>query len=280
MKNKAVTKRELAKFAKKLLNEEKCPLTVEKYVRDVGYFFDYALNKQIGKELLIKYKAHLGDNYAPSSANSMISSLNSFLSYIGRSDLRIKQFKIQRRTFFNESRMLNKREYEKLVKTAEKKNNIRLSLIIQTICSTGIRVSELEFITVEAVKNGEATVKCKSKMRKIFIIKELRKKLLCYCREKGITKGKVFITKTGNKISRCNIWREMKALCSLAGIQRSKVFPHNLRHLFARTFYEIKKDIAKLADVLGHSNVNTTRIYIISTGAEHARIIERMHLLI
>lgn len=163
---------------------------------------------------------------------------------------------------------------------AEKKHGGRLNLIIQTICSTGIRVSELKFITVEAVKQGEATVNCKGKSRSVFIIRDLQKKLLRYAVEKKIKSGMIFVTRTGKPLSRTNIWREMKSLCKDADVNPEKVFPHNLRHLFARTFYGIEKDIAKLADILGHSSIDTTRIYIISTGTEHRKRMENMHLII
>ena len=164
--------------------------------------------------------------------------------------------------------------------TAKQKGNERLNLILQTICGTGIRVSELQYITVEAVKNREATVSLKGKTRSVFLVKELRKKLIRYAAKQNIQSGAVFITRTGKPMNRTNIWREMKGLCKQAGVNPKKVFPHNLRHLFARTFYGIEKDIAKLADILGHSSINTTRIYIISTGSEHRRRMEHMRLII
>ncbi|MCQ2463553.1 MAG: tyrosine-type recombinase/integrase, partial [Clostridia bacterium] len=178
-----------------------------------------------------------------------------------------------------EEKGLTKQEYLRLCRTAEKRGNERLSLILQTICATGIRVSELRFITVEAVKKSEAAVRSKGKRRTVFIVKELQKKLLRYAREQGITSGAVFVTRTGKIMSRTNIWREMKVLCKEADVNPQKVFPHNLRHLFARVFYNIEKDIAKLADILGHSSINTTRIYIISTGSEHRRRMEKMRLI-
>ena len=167
-----------------------------------------------------------------------------------------------------------------MCQAAKQKKNERLNLIIQTICATGIRVSELQYITVEATKCGEAIVNCKAKTRSVFIVKELKQKLLRYAAEKEIKSGMIFVTKSGKPINRTNIWREMKALCKNANVNPQKVFPHNLRHLFARTFYGIEKDIAKLADILGHSSINTTRIYIISTGTEHRRRMENMHLII
>lgn len=184
------------------------------------------------------------------------------------------------KAYCSEEKKLTKAEYIRLVNAAERNGNERLNLIIQTICGTGIRVSELKFITLEAVKQGEAAVSLKGKTRTVFIVKELKQKLLCYAAKQKIKSGMIFITRTGKAISRCNIWRDMKALCEQANVSPDKVFPHNLRHLFARTFYGIEKDIAKLADILGHSSIDTTRIYIITTGAEHKRKMENMRLII
>ena len=175
---------------------------------------------------------------------------------------------------------MTRAEYKRLCQAAKQKKNERLNLIIQTICATGIRVSELQYITVESAKCGEAIVNCKAKTRSVFIVKELKQKLLRYAEEQGIKSGMIFVTKSGKPINRTNIWREMKALCKDANVNPQKVFPHNLRHLFARTFYGIEKDIAKFADILGHSSINTTRIYIISTGTEHRKKMENMHLII
>lgn len=204
----------------------------------------------------------------------------SLFSFLGWTDCRVKSIKLQRQIYCPEEKELTKAEYMRLVNTAKQKGNERLNLILQTICGTGIRVSELQYITVEAVKNGEAIVSLKGKTRSVFIVKELQKKLLRYAAEQGIKSGCIFITRTGKPMSRTNIWREMKSLCESAGVNPQKVFPHNLRHLFARVFYSIEKDIAKLADILGHSSINTTRIYIISTGNEHRRRMEHMRLII
>ena len=187
---------------------------------------------------------------------------------------------MQKKAFCSEDKELTRAEYVRLVNTAKEKGNERLNLRLQTICGTGIRVSELQFITVEAVRKCEAVVSCKNKTRTVFIVRELQKKLLNHIKSKGITTGCIFITKSGKPMSRCNIWSEMKALCEQAGVSPDKVFPQNLRHLFARTFYGIEKDIVKLADILGHSSINTTRIYIITTGAEHKRKMEIMRLII
>lgn len=196
------------------------------------------------------------------------------------SSCKLKSLKLQQQIYCPEDKELTRAEYIRLVNAAKQKGNERLNLIIQTICGTGIRVSELQFITAQAIRKGEATVSLKGKTRSVFIIKDLQKKLLRYIAEQKITEGAVFITRTGKPISRTNIWREMKALCESVGVNPKKVFPHNLRHLFARTFYSIEKDIAKLADILGHSSINTTRIYIISTGNEHQRRMEQMRLII
>ena len=209
----------------------------------------------------------------------MLASLNSFFSFLGLYDLRIKTLKIQNQIFRSEETELTRKEYESLCQSAEGDNNERLCLILQTICGTGIRVSELKFITVEAVKRGEAVVSLKGKTRRIFIVNRLKKKLLCYITEQGIKEGAVFVTRSGNPIDRTSIWREMKSLCNEANLNPKKVFPHNLRHLFAREFYKGEKDIVKLADVLGHSNINTTRIYTASTGAEHRQYMEKLELI-
>ena len=210
----------------------------------------------------------------------MLASINSLFVFLGWHELKVKSIKLQQQIYCPEEKELTKAEYTRLCRAAEKKHNERLNLILQTICGTGIRVSELQYITVESVRQGEATVSCKAKTRSVFIVKELQKKLLRYAAEQGIKSGMIFVTRTGKPISRTNIWREMKALCEEAGVNPQKVFPHNLRHLFARVFYGIEKDIAKLADILGHSSINTTRIYIISTGTEHRRRMENMRLVI
>ncbi len=267
-------------FESYLHSDEKSDNTIEKYLRDVRAFRVFAEAREISKTVVMEFKASLMENYEITSANSMIAAVNAFLRFMGWVDCCIKQFKVQKKAFCSEEKELTKEEYIRLVNTAKQKGNERLNLILQTICGTGIRVSELQFITVEAVRKGEAIVSCKNKTRTVFIVRELQKKLLNYIKSKGITTGCIFITKSGKPMSRCNIWREMKALCEQAGVSSDKVFPHNLRHLFARTFYGIEKDIAKLADILGHSNINTTRIYIITTGAEHKRKMENMRLII
>lgn len=280
MEERILTADIIENFRKNLELQEKSTSTIEKYIRDVKAFSVYAENAAITKEKVIAYKKYLGNNYAVRSVNSMLASINSLFSFLGWHDLRVKSLKLQQQVFCPEEKELTKAEYARLCKTAERKHNERLNLILQTICGTGIRVSELQFITVEAAKQGEAVVNCKAKTRSVFIVKELKQKLLRYAAEQNIKSGMIFVTRTGKPISRTNIWREMKALCAEADVNSGKVYPHNLRHLFARVFYGIEKDIAKLADILGHSSINTTRIYIISTGTEHRKRMENMHLII
>lgn len=275
-----ITRHMLEQFSASLSENEKSEQTVEKYLRDVRCFVQFADGRHINKEMILEYKSKLERRYAVSSANSMIAALNAFFRFAGWQDYSVKQFRVQRKAFCSEEKELTKAEYASLVRTAERQGNERLSLLLQTICGTGIRVSEVQFITVKAVERGEAIVSCKSKTRSVFIIRELRQKLLAYCRKNQIEKGQVFITKSGNAMSRIQIWRQMKALCAEAGVNPDKVFPHNLRHLFARVFYGIEKDIAKLADILGHSSIDTTRLYIITTGTEHRRKMEIMHLIL
>lgn len=257
-----------------LTEEEKSEATIEKYIRDVRYFGEFISSREITKQEVMEYKKGLIESYAPASVNSMLVSLNCFLHFIERSDCCVKLLKIQRQMFVSEKKELTAAEYRRLLKAAQ---GTRLGLVIQTICETGIRVSELKYITVEAVEQGRATVDCKNKTRVIFIPSPLRKILLQYIKKSGIEAGSVFVTKNGKTLNRSNIWRDMKALCEKANVAPGKVFPHNLRHLFARTFYSIERDIVRLADLLGHSSINTTRIYTIETGRQHLDCLERMH---
>ena len=281
MKGRILTETQIAAFAVYLKSEEKSENTIEKYMRDVRAFCAYVGEAEMTKETVIAYKNKLlSENYAARSVNSVLASINSLLSFLGWADLKVKSIKLQRQIYCPEEKELTKAEYIRLVNTAKQKGNERLNLLIQTICGTGIRVSELQYITVEAVKCNEAVVSLKGKTRSVFIVRELQKKLLRYAAEQKISSGAIFITRSGKPMSRTNIWREMKSLCVEAGVNPQKVFPHNLRHLFARTFYGIEKDIAKLADILGHSSINTTRIYIITTGNEHRQRMENMRLII
>lgn len=280
MKIRNINTELIAKFKEYLILEEKSDATIEKYVRDVTAFAEFLSNKEISKDAVIKYKGKLLEQYKVRTVNSVLASLNCFFNYLGLYDLKVKSVKLQKEIYCSEEKELSKAEYERLCKTAQKNKNERLNLVLQTICCTGIRVSELEFITVEAVKNGTAIVQCKNKTRRVFIVRKLQQKLLAYAKRHNIKSGMIFITRTGKALNRTNIWREMKGICEKAGVNPKKVFPHNLRHLFARVFYGIEKDIAKLADILGHSSINTTRIYIISTGTEHRRRMENMRLII
>ena len=280
MKGKFLTQKIIYIFKEHLILEERSAATIEKYIRDVKAFSVFADGTEITKETVIAYKKHLQESYAVRSVNSMLASINSLFVFLGWHDLKVKSIKLQQQIYCPEEKELTKAQYMRLCRAAKKNHNERLNLIIQTICGTGIRVSELQYITVEAVKKGETTVSCKAKARSVFIVKELQKKLLRYAAEQNIKSGMIFVTRTGKTISRTNIWREMKALCNEAGVNPKKVFPHNLRHLFARVFYSMEKDIAKLADILGHSSINTTRIYIISTGTEHRHRMENMQLII
>lgn len=266
-------------FSAYLKREEKSAATQGKYLRDVRAFSKYANGREITKETVVDWKKQLiEDGYAVRSINSMLASVNCLLDYMGLPACKVKSIRLQRMTYCSEEKELTKEEYCRLLNAA--KSNEQLNLVLQTICGTGIRVSELRFFTVEAVRRGEITVDCKSKTRTILIPGALKKMLLDYAKRNGIVTGAIFVGKTGKALDRSCIWRQMKQLCRKAGVKESKVFPHNLRKLFARTFYGIEKDIAKLADILGHSSINTTRIYIMTTGVEHRQKIERLGLVI
>ncbi len=281
MNKKTITVKEINAFKKALQLDEKSTATIEKYTRDVTSFMYYLNENAITKETTIEYKAHLLDmGYSIRSVNSIIASLNSFFTFFGWYNFKLKSIKVQRSIYCSKEKEITKAEYIRLIQTAYSKGNTRLGLIIETLGATGIRISELQFITVEAVNNNEAIVFCKNKMRRVFIVEKLKKKLLRYIASQQIKSGCIFVTRTGKPMNRCNIWREMKGICEDANINPKKVFPHNLRHLFARAFYSIEKDIAKLADVLGHSSINTTRIYIITSGEEHRRHMENIRLII
>ena len=268
----------MEKFKAYLVDAEKSELTVEKYIRDVQRLRVWLGGRELSKSLVLKYKTELVEQYAVVSVNSILSSLNCYFDYIGRNDCRVKAIKQQRQTFLDEEKELTKAEYDRLIKAAQHKP--RLCLLMQTICSTGIRVSEHKFITVEAARCGQAEVRMKGKHRIVFLERKLCKALLKYARENGITSGSIFVTSTGKPLNRCNIWAEMKKLCDTAGVSREKVFPHNLRHLFARLYYGMEHDIVRLADILGHSSINTTRIYTMESGHTHRRQMERLQLLL
>ena len=276
---KKITKELIKKFRRYLIEEEKAAATVEKYIRDINVFADWLGEKELDKETVLIYKENLTQNYAPASVNSVLSSLNSFFTFNEWYNLRVKNLKIQKQLFANKDNELTKEEYERLLTAAKSKGNEQLYFLMQTICSTGIRVSELCYITVESLKAQKAQINLKGKMRVVILPKELCKILLKYSNEQKITSGSVFVSRNGKPLDRSNIWKMMKALCESAGVARAKVFPHNLRHLFARTFYSIQKDIVRLADILGHSSVNTTRIYTMETGEIHRKQIQKLGLL-
>lgn len=274
-----ISSQQLIEFREYLIREEKSMATVEKYLRDARAFVAFAQGQIITKELTVSYKKSLEEGgFAIRSINSMLASLNSILGFLGLMDCKVKTLRCQRQTYCAEEKELSKEEYMRLLEASKKQ--VQLNLVMQTICGTGIRVSELKYFTVEAMRYGEVSVRCKSKTRTILVPGKLKKLLLNYAKKKGITAGPIFVSCNGKPLDRSNIWAQMKRLCETARVASSKVFPHNLRKLFARTFYRIEKDIAKLADILGHGNIETTRIYIMTTGIEHRRKIEQLGLVI
>lgn len=276
---KSITDKHIENFKSYLQNEERAAATVEKYIRDIHAFSAWLGGREIGKNAVLAYKEYLIETYAPASVNSVLSSLNSFFRFVGWHDCHVKTLKIQRQIFAKSERELTKAEYERLLNAAQKKGNRRLYYLMQTICNTGIRISELRFIDANAVKTGKATIRCKGKMRVVILTAPLCKMLKGYMKEQGITSGSVFQTRTGKPLNRSNVWRMLKALCESAGVSKDKVFPHNFRHLFARTFYSLQKDVVRLADILGHSSINTTRIYTMESGAVHLKQMQKLGLL-
>ena len=274
-----ITDKSIQKFREYLINEEKSKATIEKYIRDIIAFAAWLDSNSLCKAKVLEYKEYLIQNYAPASVNSVISSLNSFFDFIGQCALKTKTLKIQRQIFTRNDRELTKEEYDRLLRAAKNKGNRKLYLLMQTICACGIRVSELRYITISAIKIGMAEINLKGKMRVIIIPDDLCKILKTYAKEQKISSGSIFVSKNGNPLDRSNIWKLMKALCDSADVPKNKVFPHNLRHLFARTYYSLEKDIVRLADILGHSSVETTRIYTMETGETHRRQIQKLGLL-
>lgn len=267
-------------YMKHLREQERSAATIQKYTHDLAALLEYLDGRPLDKISLIDWKRRLTETYAPATVNSMLAAVNGFLSFMNWHEMTVKPLKIQKALFMDENRELTRGEYARLVRTAEHQNNERLSLVLQTICCAGIRVSELKFITVEAACKGRAEISCKGKRRTVFLPDRLCRLLKKYCRRQKKTAGAVFTTRTGKALDRSNIWRDMKALCRSAGVEKDKVFPHNLRHLFARTYYAQEKDLSRLADILGHSNVSTTRIYTAESGVVHARQMERVGLII
>jgi len=280
MEYRTSTVEQIREFSRYLREEERETATIDKYSRDVKDFFIWLKDREISRERIAEWKQHLRRvGRKPVTINGKLSALNKFFSFLGRNDCRIKYLKIQRRLFRSTEKQLSKQEYIRLMETAHSLGRERLALLMETICATGIRVSEVKYITAEAIRAGRTEIALKGKIRTILLPGKLCRKLKKYAGKRKIVSGEVFLTRNGKGMSRRQIWAEMKSLCEKAGVAPSKVFPHNLRHLFARTFYRVCRDVAKLADVLGHSSIETTRLYLISTEAEHVRQMERMGLI-
>ncbi len=270
----------IERFCQELRRQERSKATVEKYSRDLRNFYNWLpQEKELDKETVMAYKAHLVARYAPASVNSMLAALRSFFQYQEWTDCNVKLLKIQRRVFCAKERELSREEYERLVEAAENRGSRRLSLLLQIMASTGIRVSEVQYITVEAARRGKAEISLKGKIRVILLPSKLCRKLLKYAQKEKIASGQIMLTRSGRPMNRKEIWAQMKSLCKAANVDPQKVFPHNLRHLFARVFYKAQRDIAKLADLLGHSSVETTRIYLLASGEEHLHGIEQLGLV-
>lgn len=276
---RTITNELILNFKNYLIEEEKSENTIEKYIRDVTFFMNWLCGREVTKILALEYKKELCDKYAPASVNGVISSLNSFFGFMEWHDIRIKSLKIQKQIFSNKDKELTKAEYERLLTAAKAKKNQKVYYLMQTICSTGIRISELRYITTSAVQSGQAVINCKGKMRIVILPKELCKMLKCYIKDNDIKSGSVFVSRNGKPLDRSFVWKLLKSLCKAAKVSKDKVFPHNFRHLFARTYYSLQKDIVRLADILGHSSVNTTRIYTMSTDDVCRRQIQKLGLL-
>ncbi len=275
-----ITEKQIISFASYLRHEERSQNTIEKYLHDIRSFYAWLGGREVTKEQVTIWKEYLtASGKAAVTVNGALAALHSFFTFAGWEGLRVKYLKIQRQVFRDASRELTRDEFSRLVQTAEAQGNHRLVLLLETICATGIRVSEVKYITLEAVRRGRADISLKGKIRTILIPNKLARKLQKYAKKQKIASGEIFLTKSGRSLSRRQIWAEMKRLCKAAGVDASKVFPHNLRHLFARTFYKACRDIVRLADVLGHSSIETTRIYLITTGAEYARQLDRLGLV-
>lgn len=280
MEERRISMEQVARFSEMLQREERAAGTVEKYCRDVRDFAFWLGEKPVKVETAAKWKEHLLSlGLAPSTVNAKLSALNSLFCFLGWEDCKGKLLKLQRRIFRDRKRELTRSEYERLLNRAWGTGNERLALLLETICATGIRVSEVRYITVEALRAGKVDVALKGKIRTLLLPGKLCRKLLKYAKKQDILSGEIYLTKNGRSLSRKQIWREMKHLCEGAGVEPSKVFPHNLRHLFATVFYQACRDIVKLADILGHSSINTTRIYLMTTGAEHLRQLDRLGLV-
>ena len=279
-KKMQLTQREFDQFEDYLRHDEREESTIEAYLRSLTRFAEWADGRTITKELAMEWKAALAESgYRPISVNAMLAAVNKFFTCMGREDCKVKYFKLQRQMFRKSEKDLSKEEYQRLVQAAHEKGDLRTELILETICATGIRVGELKYITVEAVRAGVAEIALKGKIRTILLPHRLCRKLQKYAKKQKIASGKIFLTQDGLPVSRQSIWTRMKALCEAAGVERSKVFPHNLRSLFARSFYGSCHDVVRLADVLGHSSIETTRIYLMSTGKEYLRQLDKLGLV-
>ena len=280
MEDRMITREALGKFTLMLRERERSPGTIEKYLRDIRAFAAWLGGAEVTRERAAAWRDSLLERgYAPVTVNSMVAAVNQFFAFLGWEDCKVKALKIQRKLFRDDRKELTREEYQRLLDSAHELGRERLALLLETICATGIRVSEVKYITVEAAQAGRAEISLKGKLRTILLPGKLCRKLKKYARQQRTASGEIFLTRSGKSLSRRQIWAEMKRLCKAAGVAPSKVFPHNLRHLFARTFYRVCRDVVKLADVLGHSSVETTRIYLISTGAEHIQILRKMRLV-
>ena len=279
MKTGLNIKKDLRGFEDRLRSEEKSAGTIEKYLHDITAFADWLGERELTKEAAAAWKKHLlSDKYAPVTINSMLAAVNRYCIF-AEMNIKIRYLKIQRRLFREPSKELSRGEYDLLIKTARSCGKERLALLMETICACGIRVSEVKYITVEAAQHGQATILLKGKIRSILLPGKLCRKLCKYAKKQKIASGEIFLTRSGKSISRRQIWAEMKRLCKKAGVAETKVFPHNLRHLFATVFYKACKDIVRLADVLGHSCIDTTRLYVLTIGTEHRRQLEHLRLV-
>jgi len=278
--SRVLTREHISCYIVFLEEQEKSRATIAQYAHELNEVEVFFHGTALTKAGVIQWKEQLIEKYATSSCNAMITALNGFLKFMGWNDLMLKALKVKKPMFSDENRELTQDEYRRLVRAADRADHRRLSLVMQTICSTGIRVSELRYITVQAVQTGRAEISNKGSYRTIFLPKQLRSILYRYIKENHISTGPVFVTRNGKPLDRSNIWRDMKSLCKSAGVPAQKVFPHNLRHLFARTYYSIEKDLSRLADILGHASVNTTRIYTIESGAVHVRQLEHLGLVV
>ena len=280
MKDHHVPQEHLSAFARRLAEEERSAGTVEKYLRDAGAFLEWLAGAPVNREAVTGWKAHLvRSGYRPATINSMLAALNTFLRFIGLEDCRVRALRVQRRLFQSEERELSRQEYQRLLDTAHRLGQERLGLLVEAMGATGIRVSEVRYLTVEAARQGKAEISLKGKIRTILLPEKLCRKLLQYAQKQKTASGAIFRTKSGKELGRRQIWAEMKRLCGRAGVDPRKVFPHNLRHLFAMVFYRTSRDIVKLADLLGHSSIETTRIYLVTSGAEHQRTLDRLGLI-